>query len=973
MPANSSSSSEATKMEDSGSPVRVKRRKPGPPPTFSPSVRKQRRRDAAKTRVRLLDTFGEWRSLQKKLHLKTDRDLARTLLDRYPCVDVGSQSTHKTLPSVDIGSQSTHKTPSTVDINSQSTQKTLPSVDVANQSTHKTHPCVDVDSQSTHKTLPSVDVDSQSTHKTLPSVDIGSQSTHKTLLLKRGLLCTWNNIMASRGFSDDMEFLWFLLTTVAEMSGLGLPAVRSNTNAMQGIAHKTTQKRTNSRNCVPVKVDYVGPSRMTTGTSHTENPEPAVPTLTYRHPSRTKNSNSAAIGPVASNIHVSVPEEEHYLHPNNGLSDTDTASEFELHSEGIHVKEEDKLETDLGSRANTSTSQPSFVATDHDSTDEQEMHVGNHDTTSPHQTSPVSSDTVDELETDLHTSQLSFGADVKEEDESVMTLHDNNQVTSQLCTGGPDVDGEDEQEMDDGNSGDTSATFVCGTDDTEAEEENILGHENILEESEVESASSEDDEKGHQSDDSWHPPSEKRKTVKNSKESSKRKTNSTELTRETERESRPKKTWVCECEETFESQSLLYKHKEAVHPKFCEICDKRFPTTTALNKCRRSHMSSEDRANLGPQDGLAFCALCRGFFSKRRPKRHFQVPQNGQQRPDRCQESITYRDGDFVGGKPVIKKRRKQRKLGDSVSEKRRRMSKDVPCTWEGCQKTFKWNAEMRAHLVHHTGERSHLCSYCGQMFLRNDHLTVHMRIHTGDMPFKCSLCNYSGRQSNCLRWHMKTHHPEHCQQAGSGKGAQPTREEDVLGTSEMLNDLMDDGETSPSGDYKGVEPTGDVRKEENVLGTSEMPNDSMEDGENSPSGDYKGVEPTGDVGKEEDVLGTSEIPDDLMDDGETSPSGDYKGVEPTGNMGKEEDVLGTSEIPDDLMDVGETSPSGDYKGVEPTGDVGKEENVLGTSEMPDDSMEDGENSPSGDYKGAEPIKDMDTEEQVLETFEKPE
>ncbi|CAH1240594.1 ZNF653 [Branchiostoma lanceolatum] len=722
MPANSSANmqvnSEGIKMEDSGSPVRLraKGRQRGPPP-LSPSTRQQKRNERMKTRVLLLDTFGEWRTLREKLHLKSDRELAHVLLDSYPSEDTSSQT----------------------------------------------------------------------------------QSTRKTLLLERGLLNTWNNIMAARGFSDDMEFLWFLLSTVAEMPSQGMPGVRSKTSTVsrQAVARRTTPKRTRSDDCVPVKVDYVGPTHMTAGPSHPTNPELIVPTISYR-PSLAKKSNSTVRSLLASAR--SVPIEAGYVYPSNLSSDTDTASESELHREGHHVKEENELETGRGIRTSTSTSQLSFGTVD--TYDEQEMNLDDTNLTSQESLDTVGLDIKkeDELESafpiNTKTSQLRFGTDVNEEGEEEINIHngDNNNQTSQLCSGtlGTDEYEDDETDMDVGNYGNTSTSFPpnSGTSSPEAEKENVLEDRDDFEESEVEFSSSEDDEKGPQSDDSWHPPSERKKITKITKELSEKKTNSKESPCEPERESKPKKAWVCcDCEETFESQSLLYKHKTAVHPKICEVCNKKFPSTNALNVCRRTHMSEEDKANLTPRDSLAFCDLCQGFFARRKLKRHIQLAHDGQQRPDSCciamwQDNKSQENGELEGDKPAIKRRRRKRKSGF------RRKGEPVLCPWEGCQKTFRFTNQLKRHLATHTGERSYLCYFCGQLFLRQYYLTVHLRIHTGDMPFRCSLCSYSGRQSNCLRWHMKKHHPGHCQQAaGNHKDAESGKEMDteerVLKTSE--------------------------------------------------------------------------------------------------------------------------------------------------------------------------------------------
>ncbi|XP_019643064.1 PREDICTED: zinc finger protein 652-B-like [Branchiostoma belcheri] len=669
---------EVPKMDDSGIPVQAKR-KPGRPATLSPLERQQKRKDKFKSRVFLLDTFAEWRDVQKKLQLKSDRELARLLLDRY------SSST---------------------------------------------------------------------------------QSTRKTLVLERGLLTMWNNIMAAKGFSDDMEFLWFLLTVGAESSSQGWPGVSSTTSMApgQGAARRTPQKQTSSNKCVPVKVDYVGPGRMVAGPSRQANPESVVPAVAYRPPIR-KNSNSTTVT-AALAADRRVPAVEGDGHANDGsLTDTDTASESEQHCEGLPVKKEN--EPDPGNCTKTSsTSQLSFGTADTE--EEEEIDRDNHD--DANLTSQPSSVTVGPR-------------DMKEEDAFETDLVDYHTNTSNVtCRLGFGTEDNAENSFDDG--GNTNLTVAKAGEERVPEDGDYFD-----EEGEEDFTPSEDDGNGDQSDDSWHPPSERKKITKATKGSADT-SNSEDAS--VEREGKPKKQLVCECGETFDSQSLYYKHKIEAHPRICEICNKKFPTANALNVCRRTHMSDEEKANLSERDSLSFCDLCRTFFSTRKLKKHIRLVHGGLK--VRCSSQ---RDGELEGSNPVFKRRRKSRmKSGDKVPNKVPKKRERVPCTWEGCEKTFAFRRDLTTHLVSHTGKRSHLCSYCGQMFLRLDHLKVHLRIHTGDTPFRCELCSYSGRQSNCLKWHMKTHHPGYCQEPGDGNSAEPT--EDTLDTAGDLSDNVKESDLGP-------------------------------------------------------------------------------------------------------------------------------------------------------------------------------
>lgn len=58
------------------------------------------------------------------------------------------------------------------------------------------------------------------------------------------------------------------------------------------------------------------------------------------------------------------------------------------------------------------------------------------------------------------------------------------------------------------------------------------------------------------------------------------------------------------------------------------------------------------------------------------------------------------------------------------------------------CNKSFIRKHVLHSHLKRHKGEKSILCSSCGQLFCTGAELNIHIRRHhTLEKPYKCSYC----------------------------------------------------------------------------------------------------------------------------------------------------------------------------------------------------------------------------------------
>ncbi|VDN94424.1 unnamed protein product [Brugia pahangi] len=71
------------------------------------------------------------------------------------------------------------------------------------------------------------------------------------------------------------------------------------------------------------------------------------------------------------------------------------------------------------------------------------------------------------------------------------------------------------------------------------------------------------------------------------------------------------------------------------------------------------------------------------------------------------------------------------------------------------CQKEI---ANMKVHMITHTGEKPYSCSICKKNFTQFIDMKRHMMTHTGEKPYNCSICGKSFLKKYTLQTHMVTH-----------------------------------------------------------------------------------------------------------------------------------------------------------------------------------------------------------------------
>ncbi|XP_038109612.1 zinc finger protein 569 isoform X2 [Culex quinquefasciatus] len=70
------------------------------------------------------------------------------------------------------------------------------------------------------------------------------------------------------------------------------------------------------------------------------------------------------------------------------------------------------------------------------------------------------------------------------------------------------------------------------------------------------------------------------------------------------------------------------------------------------------------------------------------------------------------------------------------------------------CNKSFKYNVQLRIHLRTHSGERPHACEICHRGFSQLSNLRSHRKVHSKVKPYKCQLCLKSFTMLDSLTAH---------------------------------------------------------------------------------------------------------------------------------------------------------------------------------------------------------------------------
>lgn len=224
----------------------------------------------------------------------------------------------------------------------------------------------------------------------------------------------------------------------------------------------------------------------------------------------------------------------------------------------------------------------------------------------------------------------------------------------------------------------------------------------------------------------------------------------------------PTKRHACSvCQRRFRLARDLELHSRihsGLKPNTCSFCGKNFTTISQLRSHHRTHT----------QELTYECSVCgEKFVWLNSLKRHMRLhPDANDDSASAYSCSVCSESFDFqseldshhilVHGTENLSTSGVQKI--EARGRRRHRTARWSGNTRSSCEVCGKSVADMRKHMLTHSGEKRHQCILCGSCFSIPGTLTVHMRMHTGERPFGCEDCGKRFTTRSHLTVHKRKH-----------------------------------------------------------------------------------------------------------------------------------------------------------------------------------------------------------------------
>ncbi|XP_053472293.1 zinc finger protein 883 [Ictalurus furcatus] len=286
------------------------------------------------------------------------------------------------------------------------------------------------------------------------------------------------------------------------------------------------------------------------------------------------------------------------------------------------------------------------------------------------------------------------------------------------------------------------------------------------------------------------------------------------------------------CGQELMSAAFLTRHmkmhenrvkQKTLRPHVCTVCDKGYPTHSALKVHMKSHSGDKPfrcelcgncfktKGNLKCHQSIhtgqrpfrcAYCEMC--FYHKTHLKKHERVHTNEKpyvcsvcekgfitisalkqhQRVHTGEKPYSCTHCDMTFGQKVNRDRHERTHTGEKpflcdhcgkgfsdprhfYTHKRIHVgeNRERPFQCSFCGNSFFYRINLKQHERVHTKERPYSCTQCPKTFARPDVLKTHLRVHTGEKPYRCSICDQGFTYLGSFRAHQKNHTKEDVKQ----------------------------------------------------------------------------------------------------------------------------------------------------------------------------------------------------------------